>query len=114
MCLKNKGNGAKGGRPSKKPKKPTGLNGNPNNPTEPDSDSDNDIDIEKEKNIIPPSLDLVIKYCSERKNKIDPQYFIDWYSTRGWKVGKDKMKDWWHKGYDYAKNKSELMSDNLP
>jgi predicted patatin/cPLA2 family phospholipase len=27
---------------------------------------------------------------------------------------KDKMKDWWHKGYDYAKNKSELMSDNLP
>jgi predicted patatin/cPLA2 family phospholipase len=27
---------------------------------------------------------------------------------------KDKMKDWWHKGYDYARNKSELMSDNLP
>jgi predicted patatin/cPLA2 family phospholipase len=27
---------------------------------------------------------------------------------------KDKMKDWWHKGYNYAKNKSELMSDNLP
>jgi ABC-type glycerol-3-phosphate transport system substrate-binding protein len=27
---------------------------------------------------------------------------------------KDKMKDWWHKGYDYAKNKSELMSDILP
>jgi predicted patatin/cPLA2 family phospholipase len=26
---------------------------------------------------------------------------------------KDKMKDWWHKGYQYAKNKSELMSDNV-
>ncbi len=26
---------------------------------------------------------------------------------------KDKMKDWWHKGFDYAKNKSNLMSDNL-
>ncbi|RKS02076.1 patatin family protein [Flavobacterium sp. 102] len=26
---------------------------------------------------------------------------------------KDKMKGWWHKGYQYAKNKSELMSDNL-
>jgi predicted patatin/cPLA2 family phospholipase len=25
----------------------------------------------------------------------------------------EKMKDWWHKGYEYAKNKSELMSDNL-
>jgi len=26
---------------------------------------------------------------------------------------KEKMKLWWHQGYDYAKNKSELMSDNL-
>lgn len=26
---------------------------------------------------------------------------------------KDKMKAWWQQGYDYAKNKSELMSDNL-
>ena len=26
---------------------------------------------------------------------------------------KEKMKIWWQQGYDYAKNKSELMSDNL-
>jgi predicted patatin/cPLA2 family phospholipase len=26
---------------------------------------------------------------------------------------KNKMKDWWQQGYDYAKNKSELMSDNI-
>jgi len=25
---------------------------------------------------------------------------------------KEKMKEWWHEGYEYAKNKSELMSDN--
>jgi predicted patatin/cPLA2 family phospholipase len=25
----------------------------------------------------------------------------------------ERMKDWWHKGYEYAQNKSELMSDNL-
>ena len=25
----------------------------------------------------------------------------------------ERMKDWWHKGYEYAKNKSEFMSDNL-
>lgn len=25
---------------------------------------------------------------------------------------KDRMKQWWSQGYDYAKNKSELMSDN--
>ena len=26
---------------------------------------------------------------------------------------KEKMKVWWQQGYDYAKNKSEIMSDNL-
>lgn len=26
---------------------------------------------------------------------------------------KEKMKAWWQQGYDYARNKSELMSDNL-
>ncbi|UPT70214.1 MAG: patatin-like phospholipase family protein [Flavobacterium sp. JAD_PAG50586_2] len=26
---------------------------------------------------------------------------------------KEKMKIWWQQGYDYAKNKSEIMSDNL-
>ncbi len=26
---------------------------------------------------------------------------------------KEKMKQWWQQGYDYAKNKSDLMSDNL-
>ena len=26
---------------------------------------------------------------------------------------KAKMKQWWHQGFEYAKNKSELMSDNV-
>jgi hypothetical protein len=47
-----------------------------------------------EKNVIPPTVEMVTKYCSERKNGIDPTYFIDWYTTRGWMVGRDKMKDW--------------------
>lgn len=50
ICLRNKENGSKGGRPKHKPKKPSGLNGNPKNPDEPDndndSDSDNGIDID--------------------------------------------------------------------
>jgi hypothetical protein len=46
------------------------------------------------KDKIPPSIDEVKKYCDERKNKIDPQNFIDYYETRGWMVGKVKMKSW--------------------
>lgn len=42
----------------------------------------------------PPTLDEVINYCSERKNNVDADRFIDFYSCKGWMVGKNKMKDW--------------------
>ena len=43
---------------------------------------------------IPPTLEQVTSYCSERQNNIDPQRFIDFYESKGWMVGKNKMKDW--------------------
>lgn len=33
-------------------------------------------------------------YCEERKNRIDPDAFISYYESNGWKVGKNPMKDW--------------------
>lgn len=42
----------------------------------------------------PPTLEEVTDYCRERNNKVDPQTFIDFYSSKGWFVGKTKMKDW--------------------
>jgi len=41
--LRNKDNGAKGGRPKKKPKKPIGLSGLSEEPKKPDTDNDTDI-----------------------------------------------------------------------
>ena len=41
-----------------------------------------------------PLLDEVKKYCQERKNNINPGSFIDFYSSKGWMVGKNKMRDW--------------------
>lgn len=46
------------------------------------------------KRFIPPTLEEVIDYCNERQNNVDPAQFIDYYTTNGWKVGKNKMKDW--------------------
>ena len=43
---------------------------------------------------IPPSVDIVIAYCIERKNKVDPSAFVDFYTAKGWKVGNQPMKDW--------------------
>lgn len=51
-------------------------------------------EIKKEKNSIPPSLEMVKKYCEERNNGIDPYRFIDHYTSKGWVIGKSKMKDW--------------------
>lgn len=41
-----------------------------------------------------PTIKEIADYCAERKNKIDPAYFFDYYEAKGWIVGKAKMKDW--------------------
>jgi len=53
-----------------------------------------DNNEKNEKNIIPAPLNLVIQYCKERNNSIDPQYFHDYNEARGWKINGKLMKDW--------------------
>ena len=48
----------------------------------------------KAKRFIPPTVEEVEAYCSERGNGIDAQSFIDFYESKGWMIGKNKMKDW--------------------
>lgn len=43
---------------------------------------------------IPPTIEEVSAYCIERGNSVNPQRFIDHYTSNGWMVGKNKMKDW--------------------
>jgi len=43
---------------------------------------------------VPPKIEEVVFYCSERNNKVDPRAFIDHYETSGWMRGKNKIKDW--------------------
>jgi hypothetical protein len=46
------------------------------------------------KRFSPPAVEEIKKYCIERKNNINPETFIDHYTSNGWMVGKNKMKDW--------------------
>ena len=41
-----------------------------------------------------PTLEEVKEYCKERNNDIDAETFIDFYESKGWKIGKESMKDW--------------------
>ena len=41
-----------------------------------------------------PTPEEVQAYCDERKNDISGQQFCDFYSSKGWKIGKEPMKDW--------------------
>lgn len=42
----------------------------------------------------PPTLDEVIEQCNRTGASIDPQGFIDFYESKGWMIGKNKMKCW--------------------
>ena len=48
----------------------------------------------RSKRFVPPTVDEVRVYCQDRQNGIDPQRFIDHYTSNGWMVGRTKMKDW--------------------
>lgn len=65
-----------------------------------DSDNDNEYEndikekINKKENFKPPTMEEVRAYCVDRGNDIDAQSFVDFYESKGWMIGKNKMKDW--------------------
>jgi hypothetical protein len=94
ICNRNKENGFKGGRP-KKPKKPTGLLGNPKKPKKADTDNDTDNDI-----LIPTIVDF-LKYCETIKEFDYKQYEYSYKSkyetwvNDGWVDGNgNKITNW--------------------
>ena len=48
----------------------------------------------KRKNFKKPTIEEIKSYCKERNNNIDANQFYDFYEARGWKIGKNSMKDW--------------------
>ena len=52
------------------------------------------IEGEKRKRFIPPTVEQVREYCVERNNGIDPEKFVNFYDSKGWMIGKNKMRDW--------------------
>lgn len=53
-----------------------------------------DTNVSEKKVFKPPTVDEVRAYCLERNNQIDAQSFVDFYTSKGWMIGKNRMKDW--------------------
>lgn len=53
-----------------------------------------DEGVSAPKRFVPPTPEEVNTYCRERNNGIDGSEFCDFYTSKGWKVGKNPMKDW--------------------
>lgn len=76
-------------------------------------------ELKNKKNIIPPSVEMVTEYCQERNNSVDPETFISFYESKGWMIGKNKMKDWqsavrtWEKSRNRDPQKKETVNQKI-
>lgn len=107
VCRKRAEAGKMGGRPKKqtKAKKANGFSEKQTKAKKADNDNeyDNDIkenispkgDIQKKTiRFSPPTVAEVQSYCQEKGYTVDADRFVSFYESKGWYVGKNKMKDW--------------------
>lgn len=122
--------GKQGGRPKAsgsddKAKKANGFFENQTEAKKPDNVNDNDnVNVLKKKGTIvpkenprfePPSVENVMEYCREKGYKnVDADRFVDFYASKGWFVGKSKMKDWKAAVRNWERQESEGKNKPVP
>lgn len=90
ICIRNSCNGKSGGRP----KNPVGFQETKKSQGKGESEDKEKTPTESKRKFSPPSLEEVREYCRQRKNTVKPEAFVDFYTSKGWMVGKTPMKDW--------------------
>lgn len=78
---------------------------------------DKEINNNNNKGFKKPTVEEVREYCRERGNNVDPEQWFDYYESKGWTVGKTKMKDWkasvrtWERNdFDNGRNRTDRGS----
>lgn len=70
-------------------------NGNHNEPTnDKEYRKNTDRTNKNNKTFVPPTLQEVQDYITEKGYHFDAEAFVAFYESNGWKVGKNKMKSW--------------------
>ena len=85
-----------------------------------EKEKDKEIEIDNRGRFTPPSVEQVREYCESRKNNVSPETFVDFYSSKGWMVGKNRMRDWkaavrtWEKNERPRKTNPALKYEQTP
>jgi hypothetical protein len=66
------------------------------------------------KRFLPPSIDEVKKFVSEKNYSVDPESFVAFYQSKNWFVGKNKMKDWRAAVVTWEKRNREFKKQTQP
>ena len=59
---------------------------------------------------VPPTPDQVRAYAAEKGYDIDADRFVDFYTSKGWMVGKNKMRDWRAAVRNWAKSQRQELT----
>ena len=59
-----------------------------------DIEKDNKKEKDKKKKFVPPTVNEVEQYITEKGYHIDPIAFVNFYQSKGWKIGKNPMVNW--------------------
>ena len=105
VCEKRRNAGSLGGKANASKSKQMLANASKSKQMRYESDSESDSDVsnetekkeifkEKKGRFIKPSVEEVSAYCRERGNAVDPEEFFDFYESKGWRIGKEQMRDW--------------------
>ncbi len=76
-------------------------------------------DISKKKIFTKPTIEEIENYCKERNNNVNAETFYDFYESKDWYVGKNKMKDWkacvrtWEKNKKVKEEKGDEFLETM-
>ena len=68
---------------------------------------------------VKPTIIDIKEYCKERKNNVDAETFFDFYESKDWLIGKNKMKDWkacvrtWEKSRNNKNNTNDRTTPHF-
>lgn len=69
----------------------------------------------KERRFTPPTTEDVAAYAEEKGLDLDADRFVDYYASKGWKVGTTPMKDWKAAARNWAaRDKQPMKKEKAP